>query len=153
VEDIELGMRLNSRGGRILLDPQIQGKHLKTWTLASMIKTDVFRRGVPWLRLVLDHRSGVGALNLGWRNRFGTAVSVLFLVALVLRKFGLASGTLALLVLLDRPFYALVVRRRGFGAAAVSVPLHVVHRLASVVAVPIALTDLVYEELTSSPRP
>src|SRR5213596_1012653 len=53
IEDIELGMRLHSRGGRILLDPAVQGKHLKEWTLVSMTETDLLRRGVPWLRLVL----------------------------------------------------------------------------------------------------
>jgi glycosyltransferase involved in cell wall biosynthesis len=152
VEDIELGIRLHSRGGRILLDPQIQGKHLKKWTLASMTTTDLLRRGVPWLRLVLENRSGTATLNLGWRNRFGTAASVLLLVALVRRNVGLVGGTLALLVALDRPFYALILRRRGLGTAAASVPLHVVHRLASVAAVPIALTDLLYEELRKSPR-
>ena len=35
--------------GRILLDPAIQGTHLKEWTLGSMIATDFSRRGVPWV--------------------------------------------------------------------------------------------------------
>ena len=33
VEDIELGMRLTAAGAHILLDPDVQGKHLKRWTL------------------------------------------------------------------------------------------------------------------------
>jgi GT2 family glycosyltransferase len=147
VEDIELGIRLNARGGRILLDPRIQGKHLKKWTLLSMTTTDLLRRGVPWLRLVLENRSGSATLNLGWRNRVGTASSVLLILALVRRNAWVTGGTLALLVALDRPFYALILRRRGLGTAAASVPLHVIHRLASVAAIPIALIDLLYEEL------
>src|SRR3954453_17896900 len=39
IEDIELGGRLSERGREILLDPQIQGKHLKTWSLREMIAT------------------------------------------------------------------------------------------------------------------
>src|SRR2546421_438484 len=49
VEDIELGMRLTREGKRLLLDPSIQGKHLKRWTLASMIQTDLGKRGIPWV--------------------------------------------------------------------------------------------------------
>jgi GT2 family glycosyltransferase len=152
VEDIELGIRLHARGGRILLDPRIQGKHLKNWTILSMTTTDLFRRGVPWLRLVLENRSGTAALNLGWRNRVGAASSLLLLLALMRRNAWLAGGTLALLVALDRPFYALILRRRGLGTTAASVPLHVIHRLASVAAVPIALIDLLYEELRKPSR-
>lgn len=147
VEDIELGMRLHARGGCILLDPRIQGKHLKTWTLMNMTTTDLFRRGVPWLRLVLENRSGTATLNLGWRNRVGIAASAFLLLAVARRNVWLTGGTLALLIALDRPFYALILRRRGLATAAASVPLHVVHRLTSVAAVPIALIDLLYEEL------
>src|SRR5918994_2110939 len=50
VEDIELGMRLRRRGGRIVLDRQIRGRHLKAWTPLSMVRTDFARRGVPWTR-------------------------------------------------------------------------------------------------------
>ena len=50
VEDIDLGRRLVERGAAILLDPTIQGKHLKAWTLRSMVWTDFARRGVPGSR-------------------------------------------------------------------------------------------------------
>jgi GT2 family glycosyltransferase len=138
VEDIELGMRLHERGERIVLDPAIQGKHLKSWTFSSMTKTDLLRRGVPWLRLVLETRSGSTALNLGWTHRIGTAASPLLLVALLRRKFWLAGGALALMIALERRFYGLLFRRRGPLLVAVGVPLHIVHRLTSVAAVPIA---------------
>ncbi|MFP4513821.1 MAG: glycosyltransferase, partial [Acidimicrobiales bacterium] len=39
IEDIELGDRLRAQGSRSALDPAIQGKHLKTWTLRSMLWT------------------------------------------------------------------------------------------------------------------
>jgi hypothetical protein len=141
VEDIELGMRLHARGGRIRLDPAIQGKHLKRWTLASMTKTDLLRRGVPWLELVLEKRAGAAALNLGWRNRIGTAASVLLLVGLVRRNYPLSGSMLALMIVLDRRFYGLLLRRGGTRLVVAGVPLHVVHRLTAAVALSIALTD------------
>jgi glycosyltransferase involved in cell wall biosynthesis len=140
VEDIELGMRLHARGGRILLDPAIQGKHLKEWTLANMAKTDVFRRGVPWLRLVLERRPRSTSLNLGWSHRLGAGASLLLLAGIIRRNPWLVGSTLALLVLLDGKFYLLLWRRGGAPLVAAGVPLQVVHRLSSAAAVPIALT-------------
>jgi GT2 family glycosyltransferase len=139
VEDIELGMRLHERGERVILDPAIQGKHLKRWTLSSMTTTDLLRRGVPWLRLMLERRSQSTALNLGWTHRIGTAASLLVVTGLVRRKFWLAGGALALLVALERRFYGLLFRRRGPLLVAAGLPLHIVHRLSSAAAVPIAL--------------
>jgi GT2 family glycosyltransferase len=139
VEDIELGMRLHERGERVILDPAIQGKHLKRWTLSSMTTTDLLRRGVPWLRLMLERRSQSTALNLGWTHRIGTAASLLVVTGLVRRNFWLAGGALALLVALERRFYGLLFRRRGPLLVAAGLPLHIVHRLSSAAAVPIAL--------------
>jgi glycosyltransferase involved in cell wall biosynthesis len=154
VEDIELGMRLHARGGRILLDPAIQGKHLKEWTLATMVKTDLVRRGVPWLQLVLEKRAGAAALNLGWRNRIGTAASLLLLVGLAQRKSRLIGKTLALMIVLDRQFYALLFRRGGARLVIAGVPLHLVHRLTSAAALPIALAEhLLGKELSRRLRP
>ena len=141
VEDIELGMRLHAKGGRIVLDPAIQGKHLKHWTLANMAKTDLLRRGVPWLRLVFENHPGSTALNLGWRHRIGTGASLVLLLGLVRRNPLLVGSTLAFLIALDRRFYVLLLRRRGARATAVGVPLHVVHRLTGAAAVPIAITS------------
>jgi hypothetical protein len=87
---------------------------------------------------VLETRSGSTALNLGWTHRIGTAASLLLLVALLRRKFWLAGGALALLIALERRFYGLLFRRRGPLLVAIGVPLHIVHRLTSVAAVPIA---------------
>src|SRR6266568_3367743 len=140
IEDVELGMRLHRHGGRILLDPAIQGKHLKSWTFAGMTKTDLLRRGVPWLQLMLEDRSTSTALNLGWRHRLGTGASVLLLATLARRKFRPAGLILLLLIVLDRRFYKLLFRRRGGQLLAAGVPLHIVHRLTSAAAVPVALT-------------
>ena len=83
MEDIELGTRLFAEGGRILLDPLLQGTHLKRWTLSGMVRTDFWQRGMPWVELVLRHRSGASALNLGWRHRVSAAVAVVTALAIV----------------------------------------------------------------------
>jgi hypothetical protein len=151
VEDIELGMRLYERGERAVLDPAIRGKHLKRWTLLSMTKTDLLQRGVPWLRLVLERRSQSTALNLGWRNRVGTAASLLLVAGLVRRRFWVSGGALALLVGLEGRFYVLLLRRRGPLLVAAGLPLHVVHRLTSAAAVPIALAAHLMRKRLESP--
>src|SRR5262245_19259844 len=69
MEDVDLGMRLAAAGHRIELDPAIQGKHLKHWGLRSMVRTDFHGRAIPWVSLLLRHRGGTGALNLGWKHR------------------------------------------------------------------------------------
>lgn len=139
IEDIELGSRLHAGGSKLLLDPRIQGKHLKDWTLASMTKTDLIYRGVPWLRLVLERRSRPTALNLGWRHRVSSGASLLLLVGLMRRSSRLVVAMSAFLVALDWPFYKLLFRRRGLRLVAAAIPLHVIHRLTAVAAVPLAL--------------
>ena len=146
IEDIELGMRLHRQGGRILLDPTIQGKHLKSWTFVGMTETDLLRRGVPWLRLILEDGSHSTALNLGWRHRIGTGASVVLLAVLARRRFRVAGAVFALLIVVDRRFYALLFRRRGGRLLAAGVPLHIAHRLTSAAALPVALTEHLFRD-------
>ena len=77
VEDIEFGRRLSDAGQPILLDPTIQGTHLKAWTLRSMIWTDFARRGIPWVALECRQRRLSSSLNLGWRHRLSAAACVI----------------------------------------------------------------------------
>jgi glycosyltransferase involved in cell wall biosynthesis len=133
VEDVELGLRLTAGGARIVLDPGVQGRHLKGWTLATMIHTDFARRGLPWAELLLEHRRGSAALNLGLRHR----LSALAALGLLARRPRLASA--AVLLVLNRRFYALLLRREGPARAAVGVGLHAVHHLTGVAAAATAL--------------
>jgi GT2 family glycosyltransferase len=139
VEDIELGMRLAANGARIVLDPAIQGKHLKRWTVGSMVRTDLLRRGAPWVELLLERGVGSTALNLGWRHRASAAVSVGCMSALLLRRPKAAGAALALLFALNADFYALLYDKRGARQAALSFPLHLLHHLVAVTAVPVGI--------------
>jgi glycosyltransferase involved in cell wall biosynthesis len=133
VEDVELGLRLSAGGARIVLDPLVRGRHLKAWTLAAMVHTDFARRGVPWTELLLERGRGSAALNLGARHR----LSALAVLGLLARRSRPASA--ALLLVLNRRFYALLLRREGPARAAAGVGLHAVHHLTGIAAAATAL--------------
>jgi GT2 family glycosyltransferase len=138
VEDIELGMRLRASGARIRLDPRLRGTHLKRWGLTEMVRTDFARRGVPWARLQLEAGAAASELNLGWRHRLGALASVAAAAALFARRPAAAGLAVAALLAIHLPFFRLLARRGGPLLAAAGVPLHTIHHLAAVAAVPVA---------------
>jgi GT2 family glycosyltransferase len=129
VEDIELGMRLRRSGASIVLDPWVRGTHLKRWSLSSMVSTDMWRRGVPWMRLQLEAGRIEGSLNLGWRHRLSALAALAAALAAIARRPGAAVAALAGMVALNLRFYALLRRRGGASLALIGVPLHLVHHL------------------------
>lgn len=139
IEDIELGMRLAAAGASILLDPRVQGKHLKRWTMLSMLKTDLLTRGAPWIGLALTHHSQPASLNCGWRHRVSATASVGAVAGLCLRRPRLALGAHVTVIALNRSFYALLLRRQGWRGTIVGALLHLVHQLTAVAAVPTGL--------------
>ena len=142
IEDVDLGARLVADGARIVLDPAIQGTHLKAWTLRSMVRTDFARRGVPWVALLLrsgqrreagagpadaDHAgtsSAATALNLGWRHRASAAACATGVAGVLLRRPLAAVAALLVLLGANRDFYVLLARRRGVAEAVAGVGLH-----------------------------
>ncbi|MGZ4397515.1 MAG: glycosyltransferase family 2 protein [Gaiellaceae bacterium] len=138
IEDIELGMRLRERGALVELDPGLQGTHLKTWGLRGMVETDLLRRGIPWTGLLLERGSGSLALNLGWRHRLSAVCSIGALVGLVRRRPLLTAGSLGAMLVINRSFYGLLLRKRGPLDAGAGVGLHVLHHLTGAAAVPLA---------------
>jgi glycosyltransferase involved in cell wall biosynthesis len=129
VEDIELGMRVAANGGKILLAPDVRCKHLKHWTLASMVITDIVHRATPWTRLIMNSRELPASLNLDWRGRLSGICSVLLAACLAVAVFApvalwaaLACGLVV--VALNSSFYGLCARKRGVGFAVASFALH-----------------------------
>jgi hypothetical protein len=137
IEDVELGSRLP---GRIVLDAEVQGTHLKRWTVGEMVRTDLLRRGVPWVELLLE-RGGSTALNLGWRHRLSALASLAVAGGLVARRPRVAAAGFVALLALNADLYALIARRRGPGQAAAGVGLHVLHHLTGVAAVPLGVAS------------
>jgi GT2 family glycosyltransferase len=139
IEDIELGARLRADGCAIVLRPEIQGTHLKRWTLASMVRTDFSRRGLPWARLQLATGTTSTALNLSGRHRASALAALVAVGALLARRPRAAAAALGALVALNAGFYALLARRGGLRLAGTGVALHVVHHLTAVAAAATAL--------------
>ncbi|MFP3899688.1 MAG: glycosyltransferase family 2 protein [Acidimicrobiia bacterium] len=146
VEDIDLGSRLHAGGARIVLDPAIQGTHLKAWTLRSMVWTDLARRGVPWVALQVRNRRLCSTLNLGWRHRLSAAAVVIAVASTMLVPVVTVVG-LGAVVGLNRGFYGLLARRLGPTRAAAGVALHCLHHLIAFVAVPAGLASAAWLRL------
>jgi GT2 family glycosyltransferase len=136
MEDVELGYRLRRAGYRIVLDPAIQGTHLKHWTLRSMIRTDTFGRAVPWTRLILEQKQMPKDLNLkpGQRASVALVALVWACLASALAVPGLRTGFLgvvltavALIVTLNRDLYRFFARERGPLFVLAAIPLHLLY--------------------------
>jgi hypothetical protein len=149
IEDIELGYRLRDRGGRILLDPAIQGTHLKRWRLGVMLRTDFRDRGIPWMRLLLERRGRTApTLNTGTTEQFRVALAglaVTFLVASTLRQDASLAlvGVLMLftLALANIPTYSWFARERSVLFAVAVVPLHLAYYISNALAATIGIAQ------------
>lgn len=149
IEDIELGYRLRAAGHRIRLVKDMQGTHLKEWRFADMVKTDLFRRGVPWVALLRRHPDVPADLNLNLGARVATVLAGLFLLSSLLLVPGLPwslpvwPGVLAPLVAvagiawIQRDFIVLMGRRYGLAAAVATIPQQVVFFITCGLAVPL----------------
>jgi len=134
IEDLELGLRLRSMGGRILLDPAVQVKHLKCWTLSSMVRTDVWDRGVPWTRLILRTGRMPNDLNVRWTQRLSVGLSALLVPALAWGAPRTALACLIAVIGLNLPFLWFLRRKRGIRFAFSAVPVHVLFHIYSGIA-------------------
>jgi glycosyltransferase involved in cell wall biosynthesis len=132
IEDIELGYRITRQGHRIILARDVQATHLKRWTLFEMIRTDIFRRGVPWMLLMKRSKIVENDLNVSKSQRACVAATGLGLVGAVAgvrwpALLGLLPLSLAAIVALNRDFYRFLARRRGLVFAVASTFLHLIY--------------------------
>lgn len=127
IEDIELGARLRRAGYRILLAKEIQAKHLKKWSAASILRTDVFCRAYPWSKLILTSQGLINDLNLKTNDRLSAALVgfSIFLLPLIIWQPVLIFLLVALLVafsLLNFKIFRFFSRRKGLWFAARAFP-------------------------------
>jgi GT2 family glycosyltransferase len=138
IEDIELGYRLTRAGHRIVLARDVLATHMKRWTLREMVRTDIFRRGVPWMLLIKRSGTVETDLNVKAGQKACVALTGLTLAcaacgvavpnAALAAGLGLtAAAGLAAIVALNREFFAFLARRRGWRFACASLPLHLAY--------------------------
>jgi hypothetical protein len=132
IEDVEFGLRLTARGAHILLLPDLFGKHLKNWTLQGMFRTDLWGRAVPWTRLMVLGRTGVGSLNLSLSHRISAAMVALFALMLVLSLAApvflwFALAALIVFIGANAGFLGLLYRRGGLRLLLPGIAFHAIH--------------------------
>lgn len=138
VEDIELGIRLRDAGFCTVLRPDIQGTHLKRWTLAEIVATDLRDRGASWMRVVNQRLAADprALLTLRAAERRNTLLACLAALALALPValpgvwgWAAPAACLAAFTVGNRDQYAFFGRLRGALFAAATVPLDLLYYL------------------------
>lgn len=123
IEDVELGWRLAERGAKIRLDRDLQVKHLKRWTIGTLLKTDVMHRAIPWTLLALERSRLPSGLNFSPGQRVAALVALgIVLAAAAAAWRSEAWAALATLLaaawLLNRRLFELFFRQGGIRLAA-----------------------------------
>jgi GT2 family glycosyltransferase len=129
IEDIELGTWVAADGGRIVLDPTIQCKHLKCWSFSNMVKTDVCQRGIVWVDLMLRSGKAVKNLNVTWSQRLsvGLVLAACALIVLAIWWPWTLIGTAAAFMavrLVNMELYRFFASCRSLWFAIKSLPFH-----------------------------
>jgi cellulose synthase/poly-beta-1,6-N-acetylglucosamine synthase-like glycosyltransferase len=132
IEDIELGWRLRQRGLSIALVPELQGTHLKVWRLGNLVHTDIFRRALPWSRLIHGRSGLADALNIGAGERLKAALALGLLVSLAAAAamfvpWWVPAAFVAAIAVSNRDLFAFFDRTRGALFALRAVLFHQVY--------------------------
>ncbi len=157
IEDIELGYRITNAGGRIVLARDVRGKHLKCWTLANMIRTDVFQRGVPWMLLRLRTRAADTDLNVNNREKICVSAVAVLLASLAAAPWqpallAVAACAQAVVAVLNRDLHRVLARRGGGLFALACIILHDIYYVCCGVSVVIATGIRMFEVARGSER-
>jgi GT2 family glycosyltransferase len=134
IEDIDLGYRIRDAGERIRLVHDLEGKHLKEWRLGNLLYTEIFRRALPWTRLMLLRGSITDDLNVGRSERVRAALAGVFALLLAATAAGLApawaaASAGAAAAVANRSLLGFFRRHRGPWFAAAAATFHQVYYL------------------------
>jgi hypothetical protein len=120
VEDIALGYRMRRLGHRIRFEPSIQIVHLKRYTFAGLVRSDVVHRAMPWTGLMIRERIFRRDLNTRGGNVASVALAWLVVAAVGAGLAGLpwawagAGVATGLIVILNRALLAACRRHLGW---------------------------------------
>lgn len=139
VEDIELGYRLSQNGYSIQLRREMQVKHLKKWTFANILKTDICFRARPWTRLLIKYQSLPDKnLSVSPREKWVTLFMSLTFASLLISLFNpifmaafLAFGSLS--ITLKYPFYRFMTDHMAKRKMPLIILLHWTYYLSAIV--------------------
>lgn len=139
IEDIELGYRIRRTGGRIVVDPTLLGKHLKVWTTKNAIHTDIFRRALPWSRLMISREGVHNDLNTSHGEKAKALIAGMLILSLLALPFmpGLWPVTfslLALALIANAAFVRFMFSNGGLGFAILTFLYHQVYYVYSAAA-------------------
>ena len=132
IEDIELGYRMKKMGYGILLDKDLQVKHLKQWGLYSMLRADILYRAVPWSELIIKSGDMISDLNLQLSSKISAILIGLIVGLLPLTFFNpqilyLISIFLVIIIVLNYKFYQFLSNRNGILFSISTFPLHLLY--------------------------
>ena len=136
LEDLELGQRIRRLGHRIRCVPEIRATNLKRWTLLGMMGTEIFDRGVPWMRVGRRQvapapRPQRSSRTIKRANIAFTWLAGLFgLAAWQLRLPALALGSVACVALIlanNSPQLSFFKRERGVVFAVATIALDLLY--------------------------
>lgn len=136
VEDIDLGYRLSAEGYSVVPVPTALADHLKTYSFAGMVRSDVMHRAAPWVRTMIRTRRAHAELNLSPGPVAGSAALLVAVAALLRAVVGgpsrsgvaLAGFGLGIWAAAHAGFFRFAVRAAGLRGAVV-VPLQLVYGL------------------------
>jgi GT2 family glycosyltransferase len=166
IEDIEFGMRLRRAGGRLRLNRSIRARHMKRYSVRSLIRSDAMGRAAPWTELLLSHRCLPDDLNLRWMQRLSVMLTVLFVLMVIvgctmpLPRLWMSFALLAIgaaIVWMNRDFYAFLASRWGMANTLGAIAFHFIYYLSSAAGAAIGLARYViasrhYDRPWSQPR-
>ncbi|MDX2463006.1 MAG: glycosyltransferase family 2 protein [Porticoccus sp.] len=156
IEDVELGYRMRARGMRLRINPALQVKHLKRWTLISMLKTDLLHRGIPWTRLILTTHCLPDDFSLSTNQRLSGVLAtqvVLFGLFSHMYSFALFFSLVFLLgfIAACKNFLCFLAQARGWSFAFCCIPLHLIYYCNACLAFACGVTIHVIDRFSSVP--
>ncbi|GAB5452110.1 MAG: hypothetical protein Hals2KO_24380 [Halioglobus sp.] len=155
IEDIELGNRLIGAGGRIRMNRAVQCTHLKIWRLWNLLHTEIFRRAIPWSRLILTDSNVPDDLNTSKAEQMRAGLAGLFFLsvfvaALQIFPFYIPLAVAALVVVLNRELLRLFYARKGLLFALGGLLFHQVYYVYSATAFVAVALEVGLRKLTGN---